>query len=160
MSFLLLALGCAEPAPETTPFEGPGYDPDLGLLIEQDRFILAVTELHVVNAPKPGATFGDHADAIGTYLYDGKTEIPGFVGGSFRNIGKLSWWTMTVWTDEASMMDFVLSEPHVNAMADLSYVASAARSTHVDIAPEDVPVDWEMALGVLEGNPYLIGEAP
>ncbi len=156
---LVLLFACATPDPVETPFEGPGYDEGAGeLLVVQDSFLLAVTELHVKNAPGPGGAFGDHAQAIGTYLYSGQNEIPGFVGGSFRSIGQLDQWTLTVWTDEASMMDFVLSEPHVAAMADLSAVSTAARSTHLTIAAADVPVEWDVALDALADVEWLIGD--
>jgi len=159
MLVALSLLACAEPDPVETPFEGPGYDEEAGtLLVEQDTYLLGLTELYVKNAPGPGGLFGDHANAIGTYLYSGETEIPGFVGGRFRNVGTLKWWTLTVWTDEASMMDFVLSEPHVSAMIDLSTVASDARSTHLEITADDIPVEWDDALAVLESVDWVVGD--
>jgi hypothetical protein len=157
---LSLALACASPEPVETPFEGPGYDPEVGVTLAQDTFVLAVTELHVKNAPGPGKTFGEHANAIGEHLYSGQVEIPDFVGGSFRNIGQLEWWTLSVWADEASMMEFVLSEPHVSAMADLSVVSRAARSTHVEIAAADIPVDWDLALDTLADVDWIVGGEP
>lgn len=156
---VLLFLACATPEAETTPFEGPGFDESTDQpLIAQDSYVLAITELHVINAPKPGNAFGEHADAVGTHLYSGQTEIPGFVGGSFRNVGKLQWWTLTVWTDEPSMLAFVTSEPHVNAMADLSAVAKSARSTHLTITKDQVPVEWDFALEQIDDVDWMIGD--
>jgi hypothetical protein len=56
------------------------------------------------------------------------------------------------------MMEFVLSEPHVSAMADLSAVSSAARSTHLEITADQVPVDWDFALDTLDEVDWLIGD--
>ena len=161
MFFIITLWACAPVETVTTPFEGPGFDEEAGLpLLVQDNYILALTELHVINAPGPGSLFGDHAGRIGTYLYSGENDIPGFVGGSFRNVGQLEWWTLTVWTDEESMMEFVLSEPHVTAMADLSAVSKAARSTHVSVTPDQLPVPWDYALDQLETVDWLIGDEP
>lgn len=151
-----LLLACTTPEPVETPFEGPGLDTESGQLVAQEEpFVVGLTELHVKNAPAPGEKFGDHAQAIGEYLF--KEQPPGFVGGSFRNVGQLEWWTMTVWTDEDAMMEFVLSEPHVNAMADLSVVSKAARSTHVSVPAGGEAPTWDWALDTLEAEPWLIG---
>lgn len=158
----LCSLGaCADPAPETTPFEGPGFDATTGLIEPVDGpLIVALTQLDVHNAPGPGKRFGAYAQSIGDYLYGSDPAIPGFVGGSFRNVGKLHWWTMTVWRDEASMMDFVLSEPHVLAMGEISELAARARSTHTEISTDDLPYEWDVALDVLEPLDWKFGRAP
>ena len=153
---LLALVACAAPAPVETPFEGPGYDPETGLLADQDApFLVALTELHVKNAPGPGKRFGELADAVGTHLY--RDEPAGFVGGSFRNVGKLEWWPMTVWTDEVAMTDFILSEPHASAMTELSEVAVAARSTHTEFPAGGEPPTWDWALDTLDGVGWLVG---
>ena len=154
MFLSLLLVACNQP--EETAFEGPGYDADLGPTVAQDTYILALTELHVKNAPGPGGLFGDHASAVGGYLYDPANEVPGFVGGSFRNIGQLNWWTMTVWTDEESMLDFVVSEPHASAMADLTNVARSARSTDLEIRADQLPMTWDVALPMLDDVPWIV----
>lgn len=156
IAFALLA--CADPEPVTTPFEGPGYDAETGLLVQQDRFVLAVTELHVKNDPFAGDQFSAHANAVGEALYAPDAAVPGFVGGSFRNVGQLQWWTLSVWTDEASMMEFVLAEPHGAAMADLSMVSSSARSTHAELDAADVPVEWDLALELIASEGWLVGD--
>ncbi len=155
----LVLVACATPEPVETPFEGPGLDVETGALDAQDApFVVGLTELHVRNAPGPGKRFGDHADAIGTYLF--KEEPPGFVGGSFRNVGKLEWWTLTVWTDEAAMTEFVLSTPHVEAMTEISELAKRARSTHREFPAGEAPPTWDWALDELGTEPWLVGEAP
>lgn len=152
--FALVA--CADPVPVETPFEGPGYDEDTKLLVTQDRpFVVALTELHVKNAPGPGKRFGAHAEAVGEHLYG--DEPPGFVGGSFRNVGRLQWWTLSVWTDEASMTDFVLSEPHVSAMTELAELSTAARSTHTDFESGGAPPSWAWALDTLDAVDWTVG---
>lgn len=155
--WFLAAMGCASKEPVETPFEGPGLDPETGRLAAQDApLVVGLTELHVKNAPGPGKRFGEHADAVGSYLY--AEEPPGFVGGSFRNVGKLEWWTMTVWTDETAMLEFVVSDPHAEAMVALTDVARAARSTHVEFPAGEAPPTWDWALDALEDVDWLIGE--
>lgn len=148
---------CGPGAPVETPFEGPGLDPATGRLVAQEApLIVGITELHVKNAPGPGKRFGEHADAVGTWVFE--EEPDGFVGGSFRNVGKLQWWTMTVWTSEEAMTAFVLSDVHVDAMMSLTDVAAAARSTHVEIEAGAEPPSWEWALDQLEATDWLVGE--
>ncbi len=155
----LFLVACAAAEPVETPFDGPGLDPETGALLTQDTpFVVAITELHVKNAPGPGKRFGDHADRIGTHLF--RDEPPGFVGGSFRNVGKLEWWTLTVWTDEEAMTEFVLSTPHVDAMTEISELAKRARSTHREFPAGEAPPTWDWALGELAEEPWLVGEAP
>jgi hypothetical protein len=154
-------MGCGSPVPEVTPFEGPGFDPAIGLIEpDEEVLILALTELHVRNDPVGGPRFGEHAQTIGNHLYGAEPPIPGFVGGSFRSVGQLQQWTMTVWRNEESMLDFVVSEPHVLAMIDTATVAERARSTHLEIGAEQLPFEWEEALPILEGLNWTYGEAP
>lgn len=155
----LFLVACAESEPVETPFDGPGLDPATGALLDQDApFVVGLTELHVRNAPGPGHRFGEHADRVGTYLFT--EEPPGFVGASFRNVGKLEWWTLTVWTDEAAMTAFVLSSPHVDAMTEISELAKRARSTHRAFPAGGPPPSWDWALDELAAEPWLVGEAP
>ena len=153
----LFLVACGPKEPVETPFEGPGFDVATGRLVAQDApFVVGLTELHVKNAPGPGKRFGEHAEAVGAYVYGDEPE--GFVGGSFRNVGKLEWWTMTVWTSEEAMTAFILSDVHVDAMMSLTDVAAAARSTHVEIEAGGSPPTWEWALAELEGAEWLVGE--
>lgn len=161
MLALLVVVGCEAPSPEEGPFEGPGFDAEAGLIEPVDGpLLVALTELHVRNAPGPGQRFGEHARAIGDHLYGSQPPIPGFVGGSFRNVGQLQWWTMTVWRDEASMLAFIVSEPHILAMAETSAVAERARSTHLEISADELPYGWDVALPILEAKDWTYGEAP
>jgi hypothetical protein len=155
---LLLLLGCAEPEPEISIFEGPMFDANTGLKTDiSGPVIVALTELHVRNQPGPGKQFGDHANRIGEYLYGSEPPVPGFIGGSFRNIGKLQQWTMSVWTDEASMVAFILSEPHLGAMAVVDEVSTFAKSTHIEVDPSELPFTWDRALDELEPLDWTYG---
>jgi hypothetical protein len=158
---LVVVVGCQTPEAEEGVFEGPGFDPSTGLIEPVDGpLLVALTELHVRNAPGPGRRFGEHAQAIGEHLYGSQPPIPGFIGGSFRNVGQLQNWTMTVWRDEASMLAFVVSEPHVLAMGDTAEVSVRARSTHLEISPDELPYEWDVALPILEAEDWTFGEAP
>lgn len=143
-----LVVGCT-PEPEVMPFAGP--DGAQTVESDQDEVLVAMTHLRVRNLPGPGARFDDHANAIADHLYE--TTPDGWLGASFRNVGKLDWWTVTVWESEEAMMDFVVSEPHLSAMADLGTVAKAARSRHEWMAPDDAPPPWDAIVEELETDP-------
>lgn len=154
MSALLLPLllACTLPEPEETPLEGPGFDETTGALIaEGDTFVVALSHLQVRNLPGPGGRFGDHAETIGNGLFE--DEPAGWLGAAFRNVGKLNWWTMTVWTDEAAMLEWVVSEPHSAAMRDFSEITVGGEFKRLDATPEELPLAWPDALQLLLDDP-------
>lgn len=150
---LVLPFVACTPEPRETPLEGPGFDETTGdLLRTQDEYMVGITYLEVRNAPGPGGRFGDHADAIGTYLF---TEQPdGWLGAAFRNVGRLRWWTLSVWESEEAMLDFVVSEPHASAMLEINEVSRGAVSRSLTMPAEDLPVSWEQAMELLAADPH------
>lgn len=143
--FLMSAIAACTPEPRETPLAGPGFDESTGdLLRDQPEFLVALTYLEVRNAPGPGGRFGDHASAVGEHLFD--TEPDGWLGAGFRNVGRLQWWTMTVWESEDAMMDFVVSEPHASAMLDINEVSRGAVSRALWMDAADLPLAWSDAL--------------
>ncbi len=144
---VLLSLACSR-EPVEGPLQGPGVDEDgQTLLSDAPELLVALTHLQVKNAPRPGRRFGDHADAIAEHLFE--HEPPGWHGAAFRNVGRLDWWTMTVWTSEDAMLDFVVSEPHAAAITDLAEVAVGAESRSLWIPADDLPLSWDRALALL-----------
>lgn len=145
--FALPLIACT-PEPSESPLEGPGFDDSTGdLLRSQDEYLVALTFLEVRNAPGPGGRFGDHANRIGNYLFE---ETPaGWQGAAFRNVGRLKWWTMTVWESEEAMMDFVVSEPHASAMLEINDVSQGAVSRALWMSADDLPLSWADAMALL-----------
>ena len=153
----VLIAGCAEKEPEVQPFSGPGYDAELGLLEPQEEYLVGLTHLRVTNLPGPGKRFGEHAGAVADWLYENEPE--GWVGASFRNVGKLDWWTLTVWESEEAQLAFVVSDVHAAAMGDLDTVARGAESRSLWVPADQVPPDWDTALEWLaETQDYTFGE--
>lgn len=147
-------VGCTPEVVEG-PLEGPGLEEETGeLIVEGEQFLVALTHLQVKNAPGPGGRFGDHANAIGTWLFENEPE--GWVGAAFRNRGQLNWWTMTVWESEEAMHEFVLSDLHAAAMADLSSVSVGAESMHKWMDREELPLAWSTALEILREEPGFV----
>ena len=148
ISSLVLLFACS-PSVEIAPFAGP--DGATTVVTDQAQVLVATTHLQVRNAPGPGGRFGDHADAVANHLYD--TNPDGWLGSGFRNEGQLHWWTLSVWESEEAMNAFVVSEPHVSAMAALTDVAVAAWSRAEWMPPEDAPPSWERIVEQLESSP-------
>jgi hypothetical protein len=150
-TLLVVGLMACAPEPEVMELTGPGFDG--GELIEarEAGYVVGLTELHVKNAPGPGGRFGELTEAVVDQMFppDGELgEVPGWVGTSFRNIGVLHWWTMTVWEDRDAMLAFVVSAPHVAAMTEIGDVAAAATSLHLEVEADALP-DWDEALALL-----------
>lgn len=61
-------------------------------------------------------------------------------------------WTMSVWTDEASMDAFVRSEAHQRAIRNAFKALEYARFARLEINAEEAPLSWDRALQVLESN--------
>ena len=157
LTIVIGAGGCGAPEVEISPFEGPGYDAETGLISPQDEYLVGLTHLRVRNLPGPGKRFGEHADAVATWLFENEPE--GWVGASFRNVGKLDWWTMTVWESEEAQIAFIMSDVHADAMGALSDVARGAESRSLWVPAAEVPPDWDVALDWLaDTQDYTFGE--
>lgn len=153
--FVTSLLACTTPEPEETPLEGPGFDEATGEFIgEGETFVVALSHLQVKNRPSPGGRFGDHAEACGNDLFD--SEPPGWLGAAFRNVGRLDWWTMTVWADERSMLEWVVSEPHSAAMRDFSQVAAGGEFKNFEVTAEELPMSWDRAMWELFEAPDTV----
>jgi hypothetical protein len=156
-SLALLAAAACTPEPEIRPFAGPGWDDATGLVAPQAEYLVGLTHLRVRNLPGPGKRFGEHAEAITDWLYDEEPE--GWVGASFRNVGRLEWWTMTVWESEEAQLTFIVGDVHGAAMADLSTMAKGAESRSLWMTADEIPPSWDEALDLLaDGTDYTFGE--
>lgn len=148
-------VACATPEPEESALEGPGFDEETGALVaEGESFVVAVTHLQVRNLPGPGRRFGDHADAVGNYLFEEEPE--GWLGAAFRNVGRLNWWTITVWESEHDMLRFVISSPHAEAMSDFGDITVGGESRSFEALPNELPITWDDALDRLLEEPDFV----
>ena len=141
---LLCALGAA--CTPASPFSGPGYDPDRGLLTEAPGPFLAVVT-HTAVKPGQDDAFDAHVEAIEAQL----EAAPGFVGSSLRGeVFGPERWTLTVWTSEAALGAFYGGGAHARAMQDTTEVVEAVYSAGWELQPESVPPSWDEALEALE----------
>lgn len=147
LPLIALSAACAQ-APEEVPLAGPGFAEDSGAFLgEAARYLVGLTHLQVKNQPGPGGRFGEHADAVGNHLFEEEPE--GWLGAGFRNVGRLQWWTMTVWEDEDALLQFVVSEPHLSAMVDIDEVSAGAVSRSLWLDRDQLPLAWPDALELL-----------
>lgn len=149
LSIAVLFLGCSQ-QPEVQPFEGP--EGVVGLETDAEEVLWIVTHLRVRNAPGPGGRFGELATAVGNDLYE--TPRQGWLGASFRNVGRLDWWTMTAWESEEDMLAWIGSEHHATAMREFTDVASAGENVWIRKPASAGVLGWDEALEALEEPDY------
>jgi len=131
-----------------TPFRGPGYEPGKGVIIKnQSTVMVGLTHVVFHDDRTHRPAFWTHVDNV----EDSLTEQPGFVGYSKRNqlFGNEAW-TMTVWSDEQSMEDFVLSKDHRTAMRKGMDAIKESRFARFAVNTEQIPLTWEKALQQLD----------
>ena len=71
-------------------------------------------------------------------------KTPGFISGKELTDKGLTFWTLTIWKDEASMKAFRNSAPHRKAMHGLPQWCNEASYTHWMQEEEQLP-DWDTA---------------
>jgi len=142
----LLLGGCVV----STPFVGPGYDPasqraDGG----KAQVVLSLTQAVLKDDSEARDLFRDYVEVVEASL----PERHGFIGFSKRTeLFGSNAWTMTVWSDAASLEAFVDSTPHRAAMQAAMGALVDARFARVNIDRRELPVSWERALELLENN--------
>ena len=124
------------------PFDGPGVTD--GELTTDDAGPFVVAATYARPKPHQSDAFQDHVGAI-QELLDTLDAESGLVGYSLRGeiLGRDNW-TLTVWTSEEAMMDFVLSDVHLAAMAEADLIVEDASFTHWE-EPDAVaiPPEWD-----------------
>jgi hypothetical protein len=126
-------------------FAGPGYDATMGGLQApvQATYVASTTVLlqSTTDAAKQ-MLFGQLVPPIITDVQ----KAPGFIGFQLGLSSKCHYArTLTVWKDMDSMMAFVMSPNHVNAMSHASQASDAGAVTNWEIAAADFPPTWDMA---------------
>lgn len=76
------------------------------------------------------------------------TATAGVVGYALRaKPFRRDFWTLSVWQDEKSLMDFVIRNPHGDIMKSLSTHMGRTKFTRWQISGSAVPPQWEDAMG-------------
>ena len=144
----LMFVACAV----SRPFEGPGFADGEVTVEPEGPFLVAAT--YARPAKSESDAFHDHVDAIQQSL-DAMDADSGLVGYSLRGeIAGRDNWTLTVWTTEEAMMAFVLSDVHLDAMADADTVLEAGTFVHWEESdPAEIPPDWNRVLDEIDAAP-------
>ena len=155
LSFTLLSVfalgGCAI----ATPFQGPGYDRRNGVAIESgDRLVVAMTKAVLKQDRTLRPTFWAYVSKVEASL----ATRPGFVGYALRRevFGRQAW-TMTVWSDEASLAAFVESDVHQAAIREAMGAIDCATFARLEVDRRDVPITWDRALAALAAEEAACG---
>ena len=133
-----------------TPFRGPGYDPEKGILLDGVETVYVGLTLAVLkNDRKLKSVFWSNVKRVEASLYSRK----GFIGYSKRTqlLGNRAW-TMTVWTDEASLEEFVQSDAHQTAIRESMDALESASFARIEIKPEEIPLCWDRATAMMEAQ--------
>lgn len=148
MALALLSLFGLDGCAFATGFQGPGYDRRNGVTLPgEDRLVVGLTKAVLRDDGALRSTFWDYVFRVADTL----PERPGFVGYSLRRevFGKQAW-TMTVWSDEASLAAFVESDVHQAAIRDALDALACVRFARLEVARAEVPISWERALALFE----------
>lgn len=126
-----------------TPFEGPGIDApatdDAG-----DTVLVALT--HGRLGPGERRAFDRHTQRV----YASLAQRPGFVGGAIRReIFGRQVWTMTAWVDERSLVEFIRSSHHHDAIQETGGLFVHTQFVRTVVPRRELPLTWDRALEVL-----------
>ncbi len=133
-----------------TPLKGPGIASGTSKMTNSAGTVfVSLTKAVLVNDPKLRAIFWSYVGKVEASL----PEHPGFVGYSKRTrlFGNEAW-TMTIWTDEKSLNDFVEGDVHQTAIRESIHALASATFARVELNREEIPLSWERALQFLDKN--------
>ena len=131
-----------------TPLKGPGVDSGSGEMKDgAETVFVGLTYALLVDDPKLHSTFWSHVGKVEASL----PGHPGFVGYSKRKrlFGNEAW-TMTIWTDEKSLKDFIESEVHQTAIRESMRALDSAAFARIELKREEIPLSWKSAQQMLD----------
>ncbi|MFO0632702.1 MAG: antibiotic biosynthesis monooxygenase [Nannocystaceae bacterium] len=133
---------CVDPGlVEARPLSGPGFDPATGLVDAQDSYVVSTTQ--ILPIPEHNDRFLALVAAVGDQL----ESQPGLVAYALAVEPTCGFArTMSVWRDETSMLAFVGSGAHADAMTQTFEVGVTGRVTHFVATAEQMPISWELAI--------------
>ncbi|MCH9683337.1 MAG: hypothetical protein K0V04_18015 [Deltaproteobacteria bacterium] len=129
------------------PLSGPGIDPMTGELVEplQTEYFVHTTQILV--RPEQMETFF----AVNGTVVDQLLTSEGLLGFSLALEPTCGFArTMAVWADERSMLMFVGTGAHLDAMTQVADLAITGRTTAWAAPAETMPLTWEMALAEID----------
>ncbi|GBF51749.1 hypothetical protein LPTSP4_32870 [Leptospira ryugenii] len=141
-SFLLVALtswisNCAFASPfqKSAQINQFNLQPDSEVLI-------ALTEVDIAGTNADRSTFWDRVSSVRNDL----KNRPGFLGASIRKevFGSRAW-TMTVWTNEEALEDFVYAKEHERAMKEGAPAVRKGTFYRGKKKWKEIPIAWEEA---------------
>ena len=139
---MLNITGCAI----STPYRSA----DTGLApVGSDTVLVALTHAELAEGTDDASAFWSNVSAVADSL-EGR---PGFIGYRLRRelLGRNSW-TMTVWTDEASLEAFVRGDVHQTAIREGWPALARARFARVMLPMSDIPISWDRVEALLDAN--------
>lgn len=141
---LALQLASCGSAPH---LRGPGYDPDRGVVLDGvgDTVWVALTAAFVADGQS--TVFIADTQRVLASL----PAQPGLIGWSMRGdpaAGRA--WTMSVWRDEESLEDFMLSRIHRDAVRNGRVTLEKVDFRRIEWPTESVPPSWDEAFELLE----------
>ena len=140
---VLMSSGCTI----ATPFEGPGYDDDVGVTLEDvdGPVIVVITQVVLGEGDRDGFNEGTRS------VMDSMDQHEGLIAWSVRRevVGNNAW-TMTVWADDKSLNRFVTSKVHRAAVKDGMPAVRQTRFYTFDVPSDALPISWDDALARLE----------
>jgi heme-degrading monooxygenase HmoA len=147
-----MLLPCLTSCKIATPFRGSGYDSQAAQSIDQE-VIVALTHVVLGADSALNQRFWDFVFAI-------EKELPttkGALGHSVRKkIFSDEGWTMSVWSDEESLLEFVNSGLHKRAVEEAGRAIKSVRYARVRLSKSQTPISWEIAEELLEKNEIIM----
>lgn len=131
------------------PFRGPRYDRERGVVnVAAGRLlVVAITQGDVAGGG--GRQFNNALRAV----LDGMDAHEGLVGYAVRRqLFGSRVWTMSVWTDHASLRKFLASPDHRSAVENGKIPRASLVSAQVEVPAEQVPFTWSRAKAILADN--------
>lgn len=133
---------CPEDDLLVLPFAGPAFDPDTGELVEP----LPLPHVVATTAGWHQQTDNDVLEMHTMLAIDDVFQRDGLLGATFGVSEACdSARTITLWRDEAAMMEFVLGDVHAAAMAAGASEVLAWETTRWTESTSDAPPTWERA---------------
>ena len=139
-TLLVFTTGCSI----STPFQFA--DAPSATANETETVVVGLTHAVYKRDWKSRRTFWRHVASVEASL----SGQSGFVGSSIRRqLFGNSAWTMTVWTDEASLNAFVNSPVHQSAIRSAWHTLEDANFSRLEIPRDQIPLDWSKAIDLV-----------
>ncbi len=128
-------------------FQGPGFDPEEGSLLtaKENKVFVAITHGIIESGGK--AAFSDNLKRVRKSLVNSS----GLIGYSVRKqLFGNEVWTMSAWTSEEALGNFISSPAHLDAVEDGGIPSDTVRSAYLWVPSEKLPLSWDEAQRYLE----------